>query len=150
MLNKRSQIYEIQKRVTGGQHQQSRGSNKPDNKMASAASVHSDSFNYSTSTGATSKKPSSNSRQTESHNQAVRKSKQPRMGVPMMTSTPRGQMKSSSSSGKYLYHSYYIVVKVSQASPYQIITLLQNLELQFERTRLRPFSKEILWILNIP
>jgi len=98
MLNKRSQIYEIQKRVTGGQHQQSRGSNKPDNKMASAASVHSDSFNYSTSTGATSKKPSSNSRQTESHNQAVRKSKQPRMGVPMMTSTPRGQMKSSSSS----------------------------------------------------
>ena len=72
--------------------------------MASAASVHSDSFNYSTSTGATSKKPSSNGRQTESHNQAVRKSKQPRMGVPMMTSTPtpRGQMKSSSSSGKYV------------------------------------------------
>ena len=105
MLNKRSQIYEIQKRVTGGQHQQSRGCNKPDNKMASAASVHSDSFNYSTSTGATSKNPSSNGhRHIESHNQAVRKSKQPRMGVPMMTSTPapRGQMKSSSSSGKYI------------------------------------------------
>ena len=133
MLNKRSQIYEIQKRVTGGQHQQSRGSNKPDNKMASAASVHSDSFNYSTSTGATSKKPSSNGRQTESHNQAVRKSKQPRMGVPMMTSTPRGQMKSSSSSGKYLYHSYYICASNVTFQVYKIRGLQSVLKVQMRR-----------------
>ena len=99
MLNKRSQIYEIQKKPNGGH----RGSNKPDNNKM--ASVHSNSFNFSSASSATSVLGGSSASNglRELHNQAVRKTKQPRMGVPMMTSTPRGQTRTSSGSGMSKY-----------------------------------------------
>ena len=110
MLNRRSQIYEIQKpKVNNGGH---RGCHKPDNKMAaaagfvatSAASVHSNSFNFSSPSSGTSAAASSSNGNRESHNNlAVRKTtkQQPRMGIPIMTSTPRGgQTRTSSTNGK--------------------------------------------------
>merc|ERR1711894_679176 len=66
----------------------------------SAASVHSNSFNFSSPSSGTSAVGSSSNGNRESHNNlAVRKTtkQQPRMGIPIMTSTPRGGQTRTSS-----------------------------------------------------
>ena len=116
MLNRRSQIYEIQKpKANNGGHNRghTNHNNKPDKMAAgfvatSAASVHSNSFNFSSSASPSSgtSGASATNGNSESHNnlQAVSRKntkQQPRMGIPIMTSTPRGgQTRTSSTNGK--------------------------------------------------
>jgi len=112
MLNRRSQIYEIQKPKAnnGGHHRgHTNHNNKPDKMAAgfvatSAASVHSNSFNFSSSASPSSgtSGASATNGNSESHNnlQAVSRKntkQQPRMGIPIMTSTPRGGQTRTSS-----------------------------------------------------